>query len=153
MVNEEKMGEDATRRADMSFRAGLFVHTRHGRFQTCFPSPHVHCAAPFIFSRIQSRYRLCCMRCSPFLKPLKAQCITTFAGRYYTTTTISAGPSNPPAASTQTPKKESYSQDELRRERRTDWKRRQNVSSTFPGLSNVTTHDERSLLLSRRRGH
>lgn len=45
MVNEEKMGEDATRRADMSFRAGLFVHTRHGRFQTCFPSPHVHCAA------------------------------------------------------------------------------------------------------------
>ena len=60
------------------------------------------------------------------LPPLRAQSVTAFAGRCYSTTTIpAAGPSKPGSA--QPPP----SADEVRRKRRTDWKRRQNVSTLY----------------------
>ncbi|KAI1792412.1 GTP-binding protein Obg/CgtA [Ganoderma leucocontextum] len=63
------------------------------------------------------------MRYPPFLKPFRAQSVTTFAGRYYTTSSIpEAGPSKSVQSSTRPP----APQDELKRKRRTDWKRRQN---------------------------
>ncbi|TFK92547.1 GTP-binding protein Obg/CgtA [Polyporus arcularius HHB13444] len=59
-------------------------------------------------------------------KPLRAQSVTTFAGRHYTTTSIPpAGPSRLPEGADAS----TLSEDELRRKRRTDWKRRQNGQS------------------------
>ena len=70
-----------------------------------------------------------CMRCSSLLQPLRSHSVTAFAGRFYTTTSIpAAGPSTPPESTTS----RATLQDDLRRKRRTDWKRRQNVSTVFP---------------------
>ena len=130
VVDEEEVREDATRRVDMRFRAGLFVHTRHERFTT-LDGDLLHFDLGFVF-----------MRCSPFFNPLRAQSITAFAGRHYATTTIGAGPSNAPPPRPQAPETKAKSQDELRRKRRTEWKRRQNVSGMSLGLAYKRMHCE-----------
>ena len=112
-----KARRDAPRRVEMSFRAGLFVPTRHQRSAASESESELKVFRPSCTD---------CMRCPPFLKPLRAQSVTTFAGRYYTTSAIpEAGPSKPVK-----PSRPPATQDEQKRKRRTDWKRRQNVSGT-----------------------
>ncbi|RPD61539.1 GTPase [Lentinus tigrinus ALCF2SS1-7] len=73
------------------------------------------------------------MRCASLCKPLRAQSITTFAGRCYTTTAIpAAGPSKVAEGNSKPPVS-----DELRRKRRTEWKRRQNGQAF---LDNTVVH-------------
>ncbi|TBU24718.1 GTP-binding protein Obg/CgtA [Dichomitus squalens] len=66
------------------------------------------------------------MRCTPFLKPLRAHSVTISAGRCYTTAAI---PEAGPSKLAESPSRSPAAQDELRRKRRTDWKRRQNGQS------------------------
>ncbi|KAI0753305.1 GTP-binding protein Obg/CgtA [Daedaleopsis nitida] len=78
------------------------------------------------------------MLCSSVSKSLRTH--SSLIGRYYATTTAGAGPSNPLATvttATDTRNGTTVPPDELRRKRRTDWKRRQN-GQTF--LDHTVVH-------------